>query len=65
MLVKAFTIIIITDNAINLIIKYDERRSKINHFYIKCYFLPMEAKFHLFRIKLMESTKKNIKLFKI
>lgn len=56
MQVKAFSIIVIIDYVV-IIIKYYERRNKMNYSYIKFYFMPMEAKFHLFRINIMKSTK--------
>lgn len=59
MQVKAFTIIVITDNAI-ITIKYDERVNKINHSYTKLYFMSTGTKFHLYRTNLREITKSQL-----
>lgn len=53
---KAFIIIVITDNAI-IVIKYSERRTKINHSFIQFYFMAVGAKLCLFKTNLTKSSK--------
>lgn len=61
---KAFVIIVITDNAI-IVIKYSERRNKINHSFIKFCFMALGAKLCLFKTNLTKSSKRSTLGFSI